>query len=286
MTDGQQQTVSGTVPAQATGDDTTLPERVRATWATGDYPTLARELLAPFGPVLVTSCEIEAGQRVLDVAAGSGTVAVTAARTGATVTACDLTPELLEAGRRTAESMGVQVTWDVADAASLPYADASFDAVVSCVGVMYAPEQQRAADELVRVCKRGGRIGLISWTPHGFVGEMQATIRRYLPPTPGGPLLPARWGDEKHVTGLLGDRVVGLRVERRELRVGHFGRPADFLDYFKARHGPTIAAYRALAERPDHALGLDLELRQLAARYATVDGAMAWEYLLLTAVRR
>jgi hypothetical protein len=114
---------------------------------------------------------------------------------------------------------------------------------------------------------------------------MQAIVRRYLPPGPGGSVPPAGWGDEDHVAALLGDRVVGLRVERRELRVGHFGRPADFLDYFKARHGPTIAAYRALEDRPDHVLGLDLELRQLAARYATVDGAMSWEYLLLTAVR-
>lgn len=298
MTDRTQGTVpdAATVPVQGTGTDAAVVARQRAAWALGDYPTLARELLAPLGPVMVAWCDIEAGQRVLDVGAGSGTVAITAARTGATVTACDLTPELLDAGRRTAEERGLAVTWDVADAQALPYADASFDAVVSSMGAMFAPDHARAAEELLRVCKRGGRIGLLSWTPHSFMGEVLTAIRHQLRSTPGAAPWdaepfdaeppPEAWGDEAHVSVLLGDRVLGVRSERRALRVGRFDRPEDFLDYFKTRHGPTIAAYSALEDRPDAARGLDRELRRLASQHVTGDGAMAWEYLLLTAVRR
>ena len=168
-------------------------------WALGSYPTVAREIVAPLGPVLVTATEIQADDRVLDVAAGSGNVAIPAARIGAQVVATDLTPSLLSAGRRTAERAGVELTWTPADAEALPFEDGSFDAVVSAVGVMFAPHHQVAADELVRVCRRGGRIGLISWTPQGFVGQMFATMKPYVAPPPPGASPPPLWGNEEHV---------------------------------------------------------------------------------------
>ena len=223
MTERHRDTMQGApaVPAQTTkvagrsDPDVALKARHRAMWALGSYPTVAREVVAPLGPVLVTATEIQADDRVLDVAAGSGNVAIPAARIGAQVVATDLTPSLLSAGRRTAERAGVELAWTPADAEALPFADGSFDAVLSAVGVMFAPHHQVAADELVRVCRRGGRIGLISWTPRGFIGQMFATMKPYVAPPPPGASPPPLWGNEEHVISLLGDRVVLLRCERR-----------------------------------------------------------------------
>ncbi len=151
--------------------DRALKARHRATWALGDYPAVAADVIPELGPVLVAASGVRAGDRVLDVAAGTGNAAVPAALTGARVTAADLTPELFTAGREFAARQGVAVRWDEGDAEALPYPDGSFDVVLSCVGVMFAPHHQRAADELVRVCRPGGTIGLLSWTPRGFVGS-------------------------------------------------------------------------------------------------------------------
>ena len=152
--------------------DRALKARHRAMWALGDYPAVAADLIPELGPVVVEAAGVRAGDRVLDVAAGTGNAAVPAAAVGADVTASDLTPELFEAGRAFAAGQGVTVRWEEADAEALPYGDGAFDVVISTVGVMFAPHHQQAADELVRVCRRGGRIGLVSWTPTGFVGEM------------------------------------------------------------------------------------------------------------------
>lgn len=294
MTERHRDTMQGapavpTQPAKVAGrsdPDVALRARHRAMWALGSYPTVAREVVAPLGPVLVTATEIQADDRVLDVAAGSGTVAIPAARVGAQVVAADLTPSLLSAGRRTAERAGVELTWTPADAEALPFADGSFDAVLSALGVMNAWHHQVAADELVRVCRRGGRIGLISWTPQGFIGQMFATMKPYVAPLLPGASPPPLWGNEEHVISLLGDRVVLLRCERRQLRVDRFESPADFLDFFKTHDGPTIAAHRALADEPERAAALDAELCALAPRFLEPDGSMSWEYLLLVAIRR
>lgn len=267
--------------------DQALKARHRAMWALGDYAAVAHEVIPSLGPVLVEAAGIGPGQRVLDVAAGTGNVAIPAARTGAVVVASDLTPELLETGRQDAAREGLAIEWQEADAEALPFDDASFDAVLSCVGVMFAPHHQAAADELVRVCRRGGTIGLLSWTPGGFIGQMFATMKPYAPPPPPGAQPPPLWGDETHVRELLGDRVRDVRASVQKLPVLSFATPEAFRDFFKRNYGPTIAVYRAIADEPDKVEALDRELVSLAVRFGLMEhsGTMDWEYLLLTARR-
>ncbi|MER7765204.1 methyltransferase domain-containing protein [Streptomyces sp. NPDC097619] len=267
-----------------TPEDRALKAKHRAMWALGDYPSVATHVIAELGGVLVRECGIGPGDRVLDVAAGSGNAAVPAALLGAHVVASDLTPELLETGRAAAAAAGAELEWREADAEDLPFADGEFDTVMSCVGVMFAPHHQRAADELVRVCRPGGTLGLIDWTPEGFIGQMFATMRPYAPPPPPGAQPPPLWGDEEHVYGLLGDRVTDVEARRRTLRVDRFARPEEFREFFKAAYGPTIAVYKANAADPDRTAALDADLDALTARHLA-DGAMDWEYLLLTAHR-
>lgn len=265
--------------------DRALKAKHRAMWALGDYPAVATEVIRALGPILVSSCDIRAGDRVLDVAAGSGNAAIPAALTGATVVASDLTPELFEVGRRDAAAAGTALTWQEADAEALPFDDASFDVVLSCVGVMFAPHHQVSADELVRVTRPGGRIGLLSWTPGGFIGRMFATMKPYAPPPPPGAQPPPLWGDESHVRSLLGERVTGVEARTAMLRVDRFATGDEFRDFFKATYGPTIAVYRAIADEPDRVAALDRELADLARSHDLGGGAMDWEYLLLTARR-
>ncbi|MGW3989704.1 class I SAM-dependent methyltransferase [Streptomyces sp. NPDC004830] len=269
--------------------DRALKAKHRAMWAQGDYPSLAAEVIPELGAILVEACGVGPGQRVLDVGAGSGNAAIPAALAGADVVASDLTPELFEAGRRAAEGQGARLTWQEADAEALPFGDAEFDTVLSCVGVMFAPHHERAAGELVRVCRPGGTIGVLSWTPQGFIGRMFAAMKPYAPPPPPGAQPPPLWGDEEHVRGLLGDRVTDVRAERRTVRVDRFATPEDFRDYFKERYGPTITVYKNLAGEPGRAAALDRDLVALArdgGLAAGQDGtALEWEYLLLTARR-
>jgi SAM-dependent methyltransferase len=270
-----------------TSADTELKTKHAAMWASGHYASVATDLIAEFGPVLLDATGIHEGDLVLDVAAGSGNIAIPAARTGARVIASDLTPELLEEGERQAREAGVVLEWQVADAEHLPYDDGEFDVAVSAVGIMFAPHHQAAADELVRVLGRGGRIGLASWTPGGFIGQMFATMKPYVAPPPAGVQPPPLWGDEDHVRSLFGDRVTDLRTERRTIRVTHFPEPADFRKYFKTVYGPTISAYKQQTD-PDRVAALDADLDALAARFDVGDGGhliMDWEYLLVTARR-
>lgn len=265
--------------------DRALKTKHRTMWALGDYPAVATEVISETGKALVAACDVRPGDRVLDIAAGSGNAAIPAAVAGATVTASDLTPELFDAGRRDAAAAGVELDWQEADAENLPYADESFDVVLSCVGVMFAPHHRAAADELVRVSRVGGRIGLLSWTPVGFIGQMFATMKPYAPPPPPGAQPPPLWGDEEHVRALLGDRVTDVSAHTAKLRVDRFATGAEFRDFFKAAYGPTIAVYRAIADDPDRVAALDRELADLAARHDLGGGAMDWEYLLFTARR-
>ncbi|MUM15486.1 class I SAM-dependent methyltransferase [Mycobacterium sp. CBMA271] len=257
-------------------------------WALGDYPAVASEVIAPLGPILVTEAGIGPGVRVLDVAAGSGNVAIPAARTGATVIASDLTPELLDAGRATAVRADVAVDWQVADAQALPFGDSGFDVVVSCVGVMFAPRHQDSANELIRVCRPGGTIGLINWTPQGFIGQMFATMKPFAAAPLPGAQPPPLWGDADHVRALLADRTIEVSAERRTLTVDRFATAEEFRDFFKACYGPTIAVYTRIADDPDRTAELDGALVDLARRHDRGDGRllMDWEYLLYVARTR
>ena len=263
--------------------DTALKARHRAMWALGDYHAVATEIIANLGPVLVEAAGIGPGDHVLDVAAGSGNVAIPAAATGAHVVASDLTPELLDLGRTDADAAGVHLEWEVADAEHLPFDDDSFDAVTSCVGVMFAPHHQAAADELVRVCRPGGRIALIAWTPGGLIGQLFATMKPYVAPPPPGAQSPPMWGDIQHVRELLGDRVTDIRASRQMLEAEVLADPVVFRDYFKTKYGPTIAAYRGLADQPDRAAQLDQDLLDLVERSRSPEGRVEWEYLLVVA---
>jgi SAM-dependent methyltransferase len=267
--------------------DTALKARHRAMWASGDYAHVAIHDIPELGRVLVEAAGVRRDDRVLDVAAGTGNAAVPAALTGADVVASDLTPELFPAGRDFAARAGAELAWEEGDAEALPYADGTFDVVLSCVGVMFAPHHQQAADELVRVCRPGGRIGLISWTPEGFVGELFRTMKPYAPPPPPGAQPPPLWGDETHVRDLLGSRVTDVVARRQTVAVGGWPSPEAWRDYWKATYGPTIVAYRTVADDPDRAAALDHDLAALAARYDHGAGTteMEWEYLLLTARR-
>lgn len=219
-----------------------LKAKHRSMWASGDYPSMVETFLLPLGPRLVTACEIGPGMRVLDVAAGTGNASIPAAATGASVVASDLTPELFDAGRARAEAEGVELEWAEADAENLPFEDASFDAVISSIGVMFAPHHQAAADELLRVCRAGGTIGLLSWTPEGMIGGLFRTIGPFAPTPPPGAQPPPLWGGEDHLRELLGDRVELGTLERDVLEVTAFEQPTDFATHFKQRYGPTIAA--------------------------------------------
>lgn len=268
--------------------DQALKAKHRAMWALGDYPSVAAEIIPDLGAVLVEACGVGPGARVLDVAAGSGNATIPAALTGASVVACDLTPELFASGRDRAVQHGVEVEWHEADAEALPFADGEFDVVLSCVGVMFAPHHQATADELTRVCRPGGTIGLLSWTPEGFLGQMLATMKPYAPPPPPDAQPPPLWGDENHVRTLFGDRVTDVTARRDNVRVDRFDDPETFREYFKTHYGPTIVAYRGIAEDPDRIDALDRDLADLARRfdYGTDTTVMDWEYLLLTARNR
>src|SRR5258706_795218 len=216
--------------------DRALKAKHRGMWAMGDYPALASDLIAELGSALVAACGIAPGDRVLDVAAGSGNASIPAAGLGARVVASDLTPELLESGRLTARGLGANIEWREADAEALPFETAEFDHVISCVGVMFAPHHQLSADELVRVCRPGGTIGLISWTPEGFIGQMFATMKPYAPPPPAGAQPPPLWGREDHVRALFGDPVTDLTARKQAVTVDPFGTPEGVPEEFKVHY--------------------------------------------------
>ncbi len=268
-----------------TPTDRELKAKHRALWASGDYPAVAAELIPALGPVLVGACGIRPGQQVLDVGAGSGNAAVPAAERGATVTASDLTPELFDAGRAIASERGVDLEWVEADAEALPFADASFDVVTSCVGAMFAPRHQVVADELVRVCRPGGTIGMINWTPQGFIGQLFATMKPYAPPPPPGASPAPLWGDEKHVRELFGDRVTELDLQRRTVVMDHCADPTEFREYWKRNYGPTIAVYRFNAATPDRVADLDAAFLGFLTAWNR-RGTYEAEYLLVTARKR
>jgi SAM-dependent methyltransferase len=237
----------------------------RAMWARGDYHRFATRTVWGLGPVLVEACGISAGERVLDVATGTGNVAIRAAEAGAQVVAADLTPENFEAGRREAGKRGVELEWVVADAESLPFGDGEFDVVTSCVGAIFAPDHQAVADELVRVCRPGGVIGMINFTPEGLAGEFFGLFARYAPPPPGA-LSPVLWGGEEHVRELFGDRLESLDLTRREYVEHSPGDAAAYCEFFRETFGPLVALRGSLADRPGELAALDREFLAFAQR--------------------
>lgn len=271
-------------PPADTSPDAALKQRHRSMWASGHYDRVAREIIPVLGERLVASLGITAGERVLDIGAGTGNAAVPAARTGATVVASDLTPELLDLGR--AEHPDADIDWQVADAEALPWPDASYDVALSTVGLMFAPHHQAAADELLRVLRPGGRLGILSWTPEGFIGRLFATMRDFVPAPPAGVQPPPLWGDEDHVRALMGDRVDDLTFTRDHVDVGLFTGPTDFRTYFRDNYGPTLMAYRGLADQPQRAAELDAALDALAADADEGSGRMPWEYVVVSGRRR
>ena len=277
-------TISTTPSITDTPEDRALKAKHAAMWASGSYRTVVDEVVAPLGGILVETVDVQRGQRVLDVAAGTGTSALPAARRGAEVIATDLTPELLDVGRLAAAEEGLRLTWQTADAEALPYNDASFDIVLSSIGVMFAPHHRQAADELVRVCRPGGTIGVLSWTPDGFIGQLFGTMKPYAPPPPPGASPAPLWGRADHVRDLFGDRVSDLVARQQTLRVDRFADGADFRDFFKTNYGPTIAVYRFIADDPAKVEALDAGLAALGDR-SIDEGVMGWEYLLVTARR-
>jgi SAM-dependent methyltransferase len=267
--------------------DVELKARHRAMWASGDYPSMVEAWLLPLGPRLVEACDIGPGTRVLDVAAGTGNASIPAAERGATVTASDLTPELLQAGRRRAEGQGLVLEWVEADAENLPFEDGSFDVVMSSIGAMFAPHHQDVADELVRVCRPGGTIGLLSWTPEGMTGALFRMMGPFAPPPPPGAQPPPLWGSEAHLSELFGGRVEFRALRRDMLEVTAFERPRDYAEHFKARYGPAIAA-QANARRT----GREAEFEEALDRFSdewnrgTSDRArFEMEYLLAVGTR-
>ncbi len=269
--------VSTNVSITATPEDRTLKAKHAAMWASGSYAAVANDIVGPLGGILVENLDVQSGQRVLDVAAGTGSSAIPSARRGADVTATDLTPALLDVGRAAATAEGMTLTWETADAEALPYADGSFDVVQSCIGVMFAPHHQQAADELVRVCRPNGTIGVLSWTPEGFIGQVFAVMKPYAPPPPAGASPAPLWGHLDHVRTLFGDRVTDVAARQQSLRVDNFDDGAEFRDYMKRNYGPTIAVYNFIATEPAKVAALGERFLQ--------DGVMAWEYLLVTARR-
>ena len=256
-------------------------------WASGDYPGMVETFLLPLGPRLVEACGVESGMKVLDVGSGTGNAAIPAAETGAEVTASDLTPELFDAGRERAKASGVELDWVEADAENLPFENESFDVVMSCIGAMFAPHHQEVADELVRVCRPGGTIGMLNWTPEGMIGGFFKAMGPFAPPPPPGAQPPPLWGGEDHVRELFGDRVDWKQLERDVLDITTFERPQDWGEHFKDKYGPTIAA-RKNAEKD----GREGEFDETVARFceewnlgSDEDARFEQEYLVCVGTR-
>jgi ubiquinone/menaquinone biosynthesis C-methylase UbiE len=261
-----------------------LKTRQQGVWASGDYAVVGTTLQI-VGETLAEAMDLRAGERVLDVAAGNGNATLAAARRWCDVTSTDYVPQLLERGRARAEAEGVLVEFREADAEDLAFADAQFDAVVSTFGVMFTPDQQRAAAEMLRVCRSGGRIGLANWTPEGFIGQLFRIIGKYAPP-PAGVRSPTLWGTHERLTALFGGAVSSVRAEPKQFAFRY--RSAEhFLEVFREYYGPTLRLFDALDEAGRRTLSaevLDLVRRLNRA----TDGTMVVEseYLEVVLTKR
>lgn len=258
----------------------------RATWAAGDYAAVAEAITDEVAPGLLDRVGIDSGQDVLDVATGTGNVALRVAAAGARVTALDLTPELFETARRRSRELGVDVEWVAGDAEKLPFEDGCFDRVLSAFGVQFAPRHDVAVRELVRVCTPGGVIGLVNWTPEGQVGELFRIMARYLPPPPSYAMPPPLWGREEHVRELFHDADVELGFERRTTPL-RFDSAESYVSFMETCYGPTLKARERLtAEGSWDECRREL-VEMMERRNESTDGGLlvAAEYLVVVARR-
>jgi ubiquinone/menaquinone biosynthesis C-methylase UbiE len=261
-----------------------LKNRQMAAWASGDYAVVGTTLQL-VGELVAEACDLRWDERVLDVAAGNGNATLAAARRGCRVTSTDYVPALLERGKERARAEHLEVSFQVADAEALPFEDATFDAVLSTFGVMFSPDQKKAASELARVCRPGGRIGLANWTPEGFIGQVFKTLGRHLPP-PAGVQSPSLWGVEKHLQSLFGERAAKITVTPRLFNF-RYRSPAHFIEVFRTWYGPIHKAFAALPV--DGALALERDLTDLLNRMnqAGADSLVVpSEYLEVVITRR
>ena len=268
--------------------DVELKAKHRTMWGNGDYPLMVDTFLLPIGQRLVGAAGIEKGKKVLDVAAGTGNASIPAAQRGATVTASDLTPDLLAAGSKRPEAEGLDLEWVEADAEHLPFDDDAYDVVMSAIGVMFAPHHQQAADQLVRVCKQGGTIALLSWTPEGMLGDLFATMKPFSAPPPPGASPAPLWGSEAHLAELFGDRVDFHTLEREPLDITAFANPRDYAAHFKAYYGPTIAV-QANAEKEGRLEEFHAALDEFCDRWnrgTPEQGRFEQEYLVAVGTKR
>ena len=233
----------------------TVKTRQQGAWSSGDYAIIGTTLQI-VGEALCEALDLRAGQKVLDVAAGNGNVTLAAARRWCEVVSTDYVPALLERGRERATAERLAIEFRQADAEALPFVDASFDVVVSTFGVMFTPNQDKAATELLRVCKRGGKIGLANWTPEGFIGQLFKTIGKHMPP-PAGVKSPALWGIDAHITELFGAQTSSIQLERRNF-VFRYRSAQHWLDVFKTYYGPVLKTFGALDPQAQAALTDDL----------------------------
>jgi ubiquinone/menaquinone biosynthesis C-methylase UbiE len=262
-----------------------LKARQHGAWSSGDYAVVGTTLQI-VGEELCEALDIRSGQKVLDVAAGNGNATLAAARRWCDVVSTDYVPSLLERGRIRAEAEGLSVMFQHADAEALGFADATFDVVVSTFGVMFTPNQDQAAAEMLRVCKGGGgKIGLANWTPEGFIGQLFKTLGKYLPPPPGAKS-PALWGTPARIAELFGTAAASIRAEKRHFNF-RYRSPEHFLDTFRNTYGPMLKAFAALDEANQQGLKDDL-LALIGRMNRAEDGTMVIpsEYLEIVITRR
>jgi ubiquinone/menaquinone biosynthesis C-methylase UbiE len=257
-----------------------IKARQQKMWASGDFAVVGATLQI-VGESLCEALDLRAGARVLDVAAGNGNVSLAAARRWCDVTATDYVPELLERARERASAERLPLTTQVADAEALPFPDESFDVVVSTFGVMFAPDHARAAGELMRVTRKGGKIGLANWTPEGFIGQLFRVVGAHAPP-PAGVASPALWGTETHLRDLFGAQAAKIEAPTRTFTF-RYRSPEHWVEVFRTTYGPTLKAYEALDAKGQHALTGDL-LLLIEQFNRACDGSMAAPGAYLEAV--
>ncbi|WP_316200736.1 MULTISPECIES: class I SAM-dependent methyltransferase [unclassified Bradyrhizobium] len=278
-------TASAAIQAGVTAepDFTALKARQHSAWSSGDYAIVGNTLQI-VGEELCEELDIRAGQKVLDVAAGNGNVTLAAARRWCNVVSTDYVPALLDRGRQRAAADGLSVQFQEADAEALPFGDGTFDVVVSTFGVMFTPRQERAAAELTRVCRSGGKIGLANWTPDGFIGQLFKTLGKYLPP-PAGARSPALWGTEARIREMFAD-ATDIRCHRRHFAM-RYRSPEHFVDVFKTYYGPVLKAFAALDGDRQADLKRDM-LALIGTLNRAEDGTMVVpsEYLEVVIIKR
>lgn len=269
--------------AQLSPDLSALKAKMKAVWSAGDFGKIA-EIIQQGASEFVDRLDLKHGEKLLDVACGTGNTALPAAHKGARVTGIDIAPNLIEQARARAAADGVAITFEEGDAEALPYADASFDTLITMFGAMFAPRPDKTAAELIRVCRPGGRIVMANWTPQSFVGLMFKTGAKHVPPPPGVPP-PVLWGDEETVKQRLSDGISDLRMVRTPISFTFPFGPAEVVDFFREYFGPTKMAFAALDPEGQAALKKDLVDLWTEHNHAT-DGTsdVESEYLEVTAI--